>query len=319
VDGQLQLALMYYHGKGVQRDFKQAVKYFTFASQSGHILAYYHLANMHATGNGLVRSCHTATDLYKNVAERGAWSHMFHEAYDAYKSGDVITSLYKYYLLSELGYEVAQSNVAYILDKGEVEIYSLNETYARSLLQWTRSASQGYSIARVKVGDYHFYGMGTKVDYEAAALHYRVASDREHNAQAMFNLGYMHEQGLGLKKDIHLAKRFYDQAVEASPDALLPVYIALGKLTFYFTVEWMQKNYRLWELIDPSTWTWPTNWTWPSSDDASSIWSRVQIPLDLSNYFDLERLGPDWDVYLITALAMLLAALLLFRRAFRNN
>lgn len=43
---------------------------------------------------------------------------MFMDAHDAYKSGDMVTALYKYYLLAELGYEAAQSNVAYILDKG---------------------------------------------------------------------------------------------------------------------------------------------------------------------------------------------------------
>lgn len=43
----------------------------------------------------------------------------FMDAYDAYKAGDIETALFKYYLLAELGYEVAQSNVAYILDKGE--------------------------------------------------------------------------------------------------------------------------------------------------------------------------------------------------------
>lgn len=52
----------------------------------------------------------------------------------------------------------------------------------------------------VKVGDYHYYGYGTKIDYEAAALNYRVASEQQNNAQAMFNLAYMHERGLGLNK-----------------------------------------------------------------------------------------------------------------------
>lgn len=65
---------------------------------------------------------------------------------------------------------------------------------------WGRAAAQGYAIARVKLGDYHFYGYGTGVDFETAASHYRVASEQQHNAQAMFNLGYMHEQGLGMKQ-----------------------------------------------------------------------------------------------------------------------
>ena len=58
----------------------------------------------------------------------------------------------------------------------------------------------GSTIARVKIGDYHYYGFGTSVDYEVAANHYRVASEQHHNAQAMFNLGYMHEKGLGMKQ-----------------------------------------------------------------------------------------------------------------------
>lgn len=67
-------------------------------------------------------------------------------------------------------------------------------------MYWGRAAGQGYSAAIVKLGDYHYYGLGTPVDYEVAAMHYRLASDQQHNAQAMFNLGYMHEQGLGMTK-----------------------------------------------------------------------------------------------------------------------
>lgn len=42
------------------------------------------------------------------------------EAHVSYKSGFVDQSAIKYYFLAELGYEVAQSNVAYLLDKGKV-------------------------------------------------------------------------------------------------------------------------------------------------------------------------------------------------------
>lgn len=59
---------------------------------------------------------------------------------------------------------------------------------------------KGNTAARVKVGDYHYYGYGTDIDYETAAFHYRLASEQQHNAQAMFNLGYMHERGLGMRQ-----------------------------------------------------------------------------------------------------------------------
>lgn len=82
---------------------------------------------------------------------------------------------------------------------GEVTLWdSEYEQQVRALMYWSRAAGQGYSAAQVKLGDYYYYGLGTNVDYETAAMHYRVASEHQHNAQAMFNLGYMHEQGLGM-------------------------------------------------------------------------------------------------------------------------
>lgn len=93
----------------------------------------------------------------------------------------------------------------------------------------------------MKLGDYYYYGLGTAVDYEAAATHYRLASEQQHNAQAMFNLGYMHEQGLGMAKDIHLAKRCYDLAAETSTDAKVPVALALLKLNLIFNLESLQE------------------------------------------------------------------------------
>lgn len=55
VDGQLHLGNMYMTGIGVRRDYQQAAKYYNLAAQSGHILAIYNLAQIHATGTGMMR------------------------------------------------------------------------------------------------------------------------------------------------------------------------------------------------------------------------------------------------------------------------
>lgn len=281
VDGQLQLGTMYYNGIGVKRDYKQALKFFNLASQSGHILAFYNLAQMHATGTGVMRSCHTAVELFKNVCERGRWSERLMTAYTSFKEGEMDAALIQYLLLAEQGYEVAQSNVAFVLDQKGAKIFSENETYPRALLHWTRAAAQGYTVARIKLGDYHFYGYGTDVDYETAVIHYRLASEQQHSAQAMFNLGYMHEKGLGIKQDIHLAKRFYDMAAEASPDAQVPVFLALCKLGLIYTLQYLQ-DLNLKELIS-------------------------QVDLD-------QLLGPEWDLYLMTVIALLLGTVIAYRQ-----
>jgi SEL1 protein len=49
------------------------------------------------------------------------------EAHMEYKRGDVDTALIKYMFLAELGYEVAQSNVAHILDQGKQTKNRYNE------------------------------------------------------------------------------------------------------------------------------------------------------------------------------------------------
>nr|XP_024648566.1 protein sel-1 homolog 2 [Macaca nemestrina] len=49
-------------GSGIWKDYKLAFKYFYLASQSGQPLAIYYLAEMYATGTGVVRSCRTAVE-----------------------------------------------------------------------------------------------------------------------------------------------------------------------------------------------------------------------------------------------------------------
>jgi len=278
VDGQLHLGNMYYNGWGVRKDFKMATKYFNLASQSGNVLAFFNLAEMHATGTGTLRSCHTAVELYKNVAERGKWGDKLMEAHTDYRRGRYDEALMKYLLLAELGYEVAQSNAAFIMDRKETEMYQVNEMWTRALVYWTRAAAQGYSAARVRLGDYYYYGWGTHIDYETAAGHYRIASEQQNNAQAMFNLGYMHELGLGMKRDIHLAKRFYDMAAETSVDAKVPVMMALAKLAVVFAFINMEE---LKILIGPETW------------DTIELY---------------------WDLYLLTVLLGLLGLVMVLRR-----
>lgn len=56
------------------------------------------------------------------------------------------------------------------------------------------------------------------------------------NAQAMFNLGYMHEYGQGLSFDLNLAKSYYNQAFENEPVSRLPIMLALARL-------WVRRNY----------------------------------------------------------------------------
>lgn len=80
------------------------------------------------------------------------------------------------------------------------------------------------------MGDYYLSGTGTEVALDKAAQCYTGASEYFQSAQALYNLGWMHENGVGLTQDFHLAKRYYDQALETNEEAYLPVTLSLLKL-----------------------------------------------------------------------------------------
>ncbi|XP_034115168.1 protein sel-1 homolog 1 [Drosophila albomicans] len=283
VDGQLQLGTMYFTGNGVKTDYKLALKYFNLATQSGHVLAYYNLGIMHAYGMGMLRSCPAAVEFFKNVAERGRWSSSLMHAYSDYKHNRIDEAFMHYSLMAEAGYEVAQSNAAFLLDREEVHVFNdRHEDLIRAFYYWKRAAGQGYSAAQVKLGDYYYYGWGTKTDFETAAALYRKASEQQYNAQAMFNLGYMHEQGLGMKKDWHLAKRLYDLAAETNSDAKVPVALALFKLQMLAKIE-----------------------------------SIKESPYRFIFYMD-ENIAANWDLYMITILTLLLGIIMYTRRPFQQ-
>ena len=134
----------------MRRDYKLANKYFNLASQTGHVLAFYNLAQMHATGTGMIRSCPTAVELLKTVAERGKWSDQLMAAHTDYREGRIDQALVTYLLLAEMGFEVAQSNAAFILDRGEATILTPEEGLVAALGLWHQAAAQGYSAAQVR-------------------------------------------------------------------------------------------------------------------------------------------------------------------------
>ena len=72
-----------------------------------------------------------------------------------------------------------------------------------ALTQWTRAASQRNIDALVKVGDYYYHDLGVPDEpeqsrLEKAARYYQSASDTQLSALAMWNLGWMYENGIGV-------------------------------------------------------------------------------------------------------------------------
>ena len=226
-----------------QGDVPTALQYFRAAERHGHIEALYHLAEINNNGVGRGRDCAHAVAYYKAVAEKAEALHSpFAEANAAYEDGDTDTALIGYLMAAEQGYEQAQANVAYMLDDHKSILSldamlpwkerrsALQNDNALALVYWTRSARQRNVDSMIKMGDYYFNGFGVKTDLEKAASCYDSAQDMQHSSQAAWNLAWMHENGVGIDKDYHLAWRYYMMAWDISPESYLPVRLSLSKL-----------------------------------------------------------------------------------------
>ncbi|KAL4970468.1 ubiquitin ligase complex subunit HRD3 [Aspergillus stella-maris] len=227
-----------------QGDVATATKYFDLAARWGSMEAFYYLAELSNNGVGRKRHCGLAASYYKMVAEKAEIFHSsFTEANAAYEAGDNDRAFIPMLMAAEQGYEHAQANVAYILDEQRSLLpldkllpgmrkprSSLLRNAALALIQWTRSAKQANVDSLLKMGDYYLSGLGSATDSEKASTCYHTAAEAHWSAQAYWNLGWMHENGVAVDQDFHMAKRYYDLALETSSEAYLPVKLSLLKL-----------------------------------------------------------------------------------------
>ncbi|KAJ5091359.1 Tetratricopeptide-like helical [Penicillium alfredii] len=227
-----------------QGDVATAARYFDLAARWGWMEAYYYLAEMANFGVGRQQHCGVAAAYYKMVAEKAEVIHSsIAESNAAFEAGDKEGALIPAMMAAEQGYEHAQANVAYILDE-QRSLLSLNSLLpwarkarsgllrnaALALIYWTRSAKQANIDSLVKMGDYYLSGIGAILDADKASTCYHNAAEAHHSAQAYWNLGWMHENGVAVAQDFYMAKRYYDLALETNTEAYLPVKLSLLKL-----------------------------------------------------------------------------------------
>jgi SEL1 protein len=259
----------YYRG-----EFNLATTYFEAAARLGSTFeAHFYLAKIHTLNMRVANEasapgfCASAVSFFKLVAERGVWDDdLLADAEAAWYSGTERgkeIAILKWWVAAERGSEVAQNNLAYVLDQDRsmlrltrfAPIEASNDTALLALTQWTRSAAQQNIDALVKVGDYYYHGLGVPDEpevlrWEKAAKYYQSAADTQHSALAMWNLGWMYENGIGVPQDFHLAKRHYDLAATTNSEAYLPVLLSLVKLyarSLWYTLQGGKDGLNLWK------------------------------------------------------------------------
>ena len=237
-EAQFHLGVMYLNGWGIRKaDTTQAAFHFQMAMQGGHVLATYNMAVMRLRGLGSPTNCKGALSLLKKVAEKGLWSSVLSDAHAELKAGNERGALWMYLTAAEMGYEVGQSNAAWMLERGMglPDGWGKFEAARLAKSMYRRSALQGNAGSLLSLGDLYFdgKGMGEPDVPMALKLYGRVTSMTPQTAaaRAFFNLGLLHHLGKGLPQDLHLAKRYYDLAKSTDKEAEFPVALAQRALS----------------------------------------------------------------------------------------
>ena len=232
-EAQFHLGVMFLNGWGSKTsDPSRAMYFFQMASQAGHTLATYNMAVMTLRGIGAPSNCRASLEAMRKVVERGPWASILELAHQEYAENAKL-ALALYVRAAEMGLEIGQSNVAYILEHQSEQLEMQRLEAQRKALEYHKgSALQGNAKSMMAAGNIYYYGKtGDEPDYPKALSFYRKVANSKGSpstaAHANFNLGIMHQMGQGLAQDFHLAKRYYDISKSNHQDAAVPVAIAL--------------------------------------------------------------------------------------------
>lgn len=92
------------------------------------------------------------------------------------------------------------------------QYFSQND-YSAAMTWYRKAADQGSAAAQAKIGWLYENGFGVKQDYTEALNWYRKAAEQS-NAAAQNNLGWLYQNGFGVKQDYAEAANYYRKAAD---------------------------------------------------------------------------------------------------------
>jgi TPR repeat protein/transglutaminase-like putative cysteine protease len=177
------VASMYESGRGVERNYTEAIRWFLMAAEQSDPYSQSHLGYLYEKGLGAARDENVAAKWYARAAELG----------DGYGQAR-LASLYRD------GRGVAQD-------------------FQQAANWFSKAADQGSTWAQMNLGLLYIKGQGVPLDYTKAMYWLRNAADRN-DSYAQYNLGWAYESGEGVPKDKQEAIKWYSKASDGgNPEA----------------------------------------------------------------------------------------------------
>ena len=158
-----------------QKNYTEAVKYFSQAAEQGHAEAQCSLGLCYYNGYGVPQDYNKAVEWFRKAAEQGN--------------------------------AMAQSNLGVCYSKG----YGVLEDDSKAVELFRKAAEQGNAYAQSNLGVCYCYGDGITKDYTKAVEWFSKAAEQG-DADAQCYLGYCYEKGYGVPQDYNKAVEWYRKA-----------------------------------------------------------------------------------------------------------
>jgi TPR repeat protein len=247
------LADLYMDGRGVAKDYRQALAWYQKGADAGNGAAMANLGHLYEQGLGVAKDYQLARQWYKKGANAGN-GHAMDGMGVLYHNGEGVARDYQvarqwYEKAIAAGDVHAMSNLAVLyadglgVAKDYDQARQLNEKAAaagdvrafdnlgilytngfgvpkdyQQARQWfDKGAAAGGAHAMTHLGNLYQKGLGVPQDYQQARQWYEKGAAAG-NAQAMTHLGEMYEVGLGVSKNLQLARQWYEKGAAAGDD-----------------------------------------------------------------------------------------------------
>ena len=198
---------------GVEKNLNEAVKWYRKSAEQGNDRGQNNLGRCYQYGNGVEKDLNEAVKWYRKSAEQGS-AFGQNSLARCYQSGTGVekdlAEAVKWYRKSA---EQGDAHGQYYLGWCYAHGQGVEKDLAEAVKWYRKSAEQGLANAQSNLGMRYYTGTGIEKDVVAAAKWWRKSAEQG-DAYAQHKLGYCYLQGEGVEKDLKEAVKWFRKSAE---------------------------------------------------------------------------------------------------------
>ena len=208
------IGCLHYHGKILVKDEAEAVKWFQKAAAQGDVYAQFNLGYCFYKGEGVAKDVGEAVRLFRLAAEQGEETAQ-HNLARILESGEGVPKDYaeasKWFF--NLALQAESVLPKYRMSDRPRSARDLNSAKEKPASAWRKAADAGDAQAQYELGFCHENGVGVEPDKVEAMKWFRRSAQGGY-APAQFLLGFFHQEGHRLEYDHDEILRWYGKAAD---------------------------------------------------------------------------------------------------------